>query len=213
MCNYALSLNNLFLAIVMTIYQFLACNKPIYTAEILVVEGWLPELSLKSAIEEFNRSNYRYIVATGGFIRERGIKHEVTNYADFAALSMMSFGFDRNLIITVSASNAKWNRTFASAIAFKNWLVNRGNDITAVNIYTYSTHARKSIEIYRRILAPLNIEVGVISSHPVDFDPRKWFLCKKGMKWVIMETIGYFYALLVYQLRFQRHAQRNDTRR
>jgi len=46
------------LLIIKNIHPFLAVNAPI-KADILVVEGWLPDYAIKSAIAEFKKGEYR----------------------------------------------------------------------------------------------------------------------------------------------------------
>ncbi|WP_293367015.1 hypothetical protein [Microcoleus sp. CAWBG50] len=47
--------------ILTNIHPFLAVNAPI-KADILVVEGWLPDYAVESAIAEFNKGGYRKLV-------------------------------------------------------------------------------------------------------------------------------------------------------
>jgi len=47
------------------LYRFLAENDKI-KAEVLVVEGWLPEYALEQACKEFKNGSYKYILTTGG---------------------------------------------------------------------------------------------------------------------------------------------------
>jgi hypothetical protein len=46
-------------------HTFLSVNHPV-AANILVVEGWLPDYALEEAVQEFREKGYEYIVAAGG---------------------------------------------------------------------------------------------------------------------------------------------------
>jgi hypothetical protein len=52
-------------------YEFLSKSHPV-AAEILVVEGWLPDYALDQACDEFKRNKYRLLITTG-FPHERGV--------------------------------------------------------------------------------------------------------------------------------------------
>ena len=43
------------------IHPFLAPNAPI-SADMLVVEGWMPDYGIKAALEEFETGSYKYLV-------------------------------------------------------------------------------------------------------------------------------------------------------
>ncbi|BAY20339.1 hypothetical protein NIES2100_00800 [Calothrix sp. NIES-2100] len=47
------------------IFTILSVTSPIKSAEILVVQGWLPDYAIQEAVAEFKSSNYRQIITTG----------------------------------------------------------------------------------------------------------------------------------------------------
>jgi hypothetical protein len=46
-------------------FDYLSPNHPVVDADILVVEGWLPDSALKMAVREFHKGSYKMIITTG----------------------------------------------------------------------------------------------------------------------------------------------------
>jgi hypothetical protein len=63
------------------LHPFLAMNVPV-DAQILVVEGWLPNYALKAAAAEFNKGNYSVLVTTGGPIEGQCTGTRCVTYAE-----------------------------------------------------------------------------------------------------------------------------------
>ncbi|MBW4640730.1 MAG: hypothetical protein KME05_21390 [Gloeocapsa sp. UFS-A4-WI-NPMV-4B04] len=59
-----LGIASLLFFIITHIQPFLAISSPI-KADILVVEGWLPDYALKPVLTEFKKGSYKRIVTTG----------------------------------------------------------------------------------------------------------------------------------------------------
>jgi len=49
----------------LTIHPFLAVHEPV-SASIFIVEGWVPDYGLPSALSEFDRGSYNVLCTTGG---------------------------------------------------------------------------------------------------------------------------------------------------
>ncbi len=54
------------LVIFSNIYTFLSVNAPLPQADVLVVEGWLPDYGIQGAIAEFENRGYQKVTTTGG---------------------------------------------------------------------------------------------------------------------------------------------------
>jgi hypothetical protein len=185
----------LFAMLIIKIHPFLSQNMPIDT-DILVVEGWIPKSSLAQAMDEFKNGSYRYLITTGGPINKRTSTTSCNNYAKNAAKILIAYGLDKNLLIVVPASYVKMNRTYSYALALKNWIKTSRYNIKDINVYTCSVHARKSYIIYKKVLKP-DVNVGVLSANPTDYNPQLWFFSIEGIKWIIRDSVGYLYALLL----------------
>ncbi len=190
----------LFIMVLLGIYtinlhNFLAINQPVSQAEILVVEGWLPDYAIKEAIGEFNSGKYQLVITTGLPLSKGYYLAEYKNFAQLAAATMVKLGFDPNKLVAVPAPEVMKDRTYASAIALREWLQGAKNPVKAINLYTFGPHARRSWLLFKKALAP-EITVGVIAVTPQDYDPQQWWRSSEGVRTVIGETIAYVYARL-----------------
>ncbi|MBD1923857.1 YdcF family protein [Microcoleus sp. FACHB-831] len=189
LCIAALSLG-----IVTNLHSFLSVSSPVQ-ADILAVEGWLPDEALKGAIAEFNSHSYKKLITTGLPLLKGSYLAEYNNFAELAAATLIALGFDQQNLVAVPATDVIKYRTYAGAAALRQWLEKSDLKGKSINIYTLGVHARRSWLIFKQVLAP--IEVGVIAAKPIDYDPKKWWNYSAGVRSVIDETIAYIYARLV----------------
>ncbi|NET05278.1 MAG: YdcF family protein [Merismopedia sp. SIO2A8] len=177
------------------VYLFLAINSPI-KADILVVEGWIPDYALKEAIDEFKNGDYQKLVTTGLPLEKGYYLAKYKNSAELAAATLMALAFEQDKLISVPGQAVTKNRTAASAIALRRWIQSSDLKIKSINLYTFSTHARRSWLIFKQALAP-EIQVGIISVAPLNYEPQQWWVSSAGFRSVINEIIAYLYARLV----------------
>ena len=71
----------------MNIYSFLGVTCPI-EANLLVVEGWMSDYVVKSAVTEFNQGNYQKLI-TAGIPIDKG--SYLSEYNNFAKLTPVCF--------------------------------------------------------------------------------------------------------------------------
>lgn len=189
----------LFLFLVTHIHPFLAVNSPI-KAELLVVEGWIPDYAVKNAIAEFNQGGYHKLITTGLPIQLGYYLSHYKNAAQLAAATLTVLGFEQDKLVVVPASNVTKNRTYASATALRQWLKDSDLDIKSINVYTFDAHARRSWLIFKQTFAP-EIKVGIIAVQPITYNPKQWWISSEGVRSIIAEAIAYLYArLLNWQL-------------
>ena len=178
-----------------SIHSFLAVNKPVQS-DILVVEGWLPGSFLKSAITEFNKGNYKKLITLGGPVQNDSSQSEYLTAAEQAANRIILFGFDNKLLFVVPYFKKTNHRTLTSFLALRNWLSNSDLNVNTINVFTGGVHVRKSYVIFKKVMGE-NLRVGIISAPPVRYNPKYWWLSARGIKLVIKNTFGCFYALFV----------------
>ncbi|MGL5061051.1 MAG: YdcF family protein [Microcoleus sp.] len=179
--------------IITNIHQFLAVTSPI-AADVLVVEGWLPDYAIESAIGEFKSGKYRQLITTGLPLSKGYYLAEYKNYAALTAATCIALGFDKDKVVAVPAENVIKHRTAASAIALRDWLAASPTKVNSINLYSFGTHARRSWRIFQQILNP-EIQVGIISVAPQDYNPQEWWKSSAGFRTVTGEIIAYIYAL------------------
>ncbi len=177
------------------IHPFLAVNSPI-AADVLVVEGWMNDNAIKAALSEFQGGSYHHLVTTGIPVERGYYLAEHKNFAQIAANSLKKMGLEAEKITIVPSPEVRKDRTYASAIAFRQWLEKTDIQPQAINIVSESTHARRSWLMYKKALASKS-EVGIISIPSQNYDPQKWWMYSAGVRSVINETVAYLYALIV----------------
>lgn len=174
------------------IHPFLAVTSPI-KADVLVVEGWLPDYAIKNALTEFESGSYRKIITTGGPLPTGYYLAEYKNFADLAAATLKALGLEKEKLVAVPAPDVIKDRTYASAMAFRQWLSNSDLKIKSINLYTFDAHARRSWLLFKQVFAS-KIKVGVIAAQSQEYAPKNWWTSSEGVRQVIAETIAYIYA-------------------
>jgi hypothetical protein len=181
--------------IITNIHPFLAVNAPI-KADILVVEGWLPDYAVESAIAEFNKGGYRKLVTTGLPVSKGHYLAEYKNYAELTAATCIALGFDKDKVVAVPAPSVVKHRTAASAIALRDWLATSALKVDSINLYSIGTHARRSWMVFKEVLNP-EIKVGIIAAESEDYNSQEWWKSSAGFRTVTGEIIAYIYARFV----------------
>lgn len=185
----------LVLFLITHIHPFLALNSPI-KADLLIVEGWIPDYAVKNAIAEFNKGGYQKLITTGLPLQLGYYLSPYKNAAELAAATLTLLGFDQDKLVVVPASNVTINRTSASATALHKWIETSDLNVKSINVYTFDAHARRSWLIFKQALAP-DIKVGVIAEKSLTYNPKQWWISSEGVRAIISETIAYIYARLI----------------
>lgn len=176
------------------LHSFLAVTRPVQ-ADILVVEGWVPDTVLKTAIAEFHRSQYKLLITSGG-PRPRG--HLTSDFPTFAAetaAALRKLGFPDGKLVEAPGAATLRDRTFHSAEAVRDKLNELGIKPVGLNIVTEGTHGRRTWTVFRRVFR-MPQKVGVISCPPVEYDPARWWSSSEGLKLTLVETVGWLHDFL-----------------
>lgn len=159
----------------------------------MVVEGWLPDFALKEALREFNHRHCQVMMVTGGPIEQGHMLIRYKNFAELAATILEHSGLDRSKIITIPAPAVIKDRTYASAVALKDWLNHSPLRVKSINLVSLGTHARRSRLLFEKALGP-GIAVGIIAIRDMRYDPRTWWKSSMGVRMTLDELIAYLYA-------------------
>ncbi|MBW4562139.1 MAG: YdcF family protein [Mojavia pulchra JT2-VF2] len=179
------------------IHPFLAVNSPIKSAEVLVVEGWLPDDALQEALAEFKSGNYRQIVTTGGTLEQGSYLIEYNSFAEVSAATLKKLGLAPDKVIAVPAPFVIKDRSYASAAEFGRWLSNSNLKLEAINLLSWDAHTRRSWLLFKRVLAPHHIKVGAIAAKSQYYNSSQWWRYSQGVRTVIDEAIAYIYAQFI----------------
>jgi hypothetical protein len=178
--------------IVITIYPFLAMNRPLY-GDILVVEGWIPDYALEKAIVEFKTNNYQRLITTGGPLNKGSYLSKYKTHAELTATLLKKLGLSEEVIVSIPTPLVNTDRTYATAIAVKKWLLASNLSIKSLDIYSVGVHARRSRLLFKKALGD-KVTVGVIAVESEGYDPQCWWKSSNGVRAVFGETIAYIYA-------------------
>lgn len=181
---------------VLKVHPFLAVTSPV-PANVLVVEGWVPDYVLEETKVEFERHHYRRLYVTGGPLDIGGSLSEYKTYAELGAASLVRMGMSKSTLEAVPSPWVRQDRTYASAIALKNLLHQRAAGETGINLVVIGAHARRSQLLFQKAFDEES-RVGIIAIENRDYDPRHWWKSSEGSRTVIDELIAYFYALVVF---------------
>ena len=182
-------------AFVLRIHDFLAISHPV-DGNILVVEGWIRNSpAIREASQEFYRGHYKWLVIVGEPIGGDEGARDQKDSAELAARQLREFGVDENVIIVLAVPNVTLHRTYASALALRNWLKMSKTDTTGINVFTLGAHARKSLVLFRRAFGP-GTNVGVIAGTDDTYYAGRWWLSARGIYVIVRKTLGYLYSVL-----------------
>jgi hypothetical protein len=176
-------------AFIMTVHRFLAVSSPAGQG-ILVVEAWIPSQSLREAARIFQSGSYRYLVVVGSQINP---SDNSLNYADRAADDLERLGLAKDRVVRIATPYRSINRTFATAKAFKQWVLSSAAGTCCIDVYTVGVHARKSWITFRAVLGN-TYQVGVIAGPETSYNPKYWLMSRRGLWLVARNLSGYLYT-------------------
>ncbi|MFE4107236.1 cytosine deaminase [Almyronema epifaneia] len=169
--------------------RFLAVTRPL-AADILVVEGWIPDQAVKGVISEVLQRRYRKIVVIGPPLWKGFYLSQYKTYAELTAATLISLGISPDLVQAVPCPAVESFRTYTAACHLYRWLQQVTPAIKAINLYTYDCHARRSWLVFKRVCAP-QIKVGIIAAPALNYNPRRWWQTSVGCRQVATEAIAY----------------------
>jgi hypothetical protein len=184
----------LLLALGNRVYSFLALVDPVENADILVMEGWIPDYAVEETLAMFRDGGYEWLCTTGIEIEVGKYFTDAVSYAGLGGATLLDLGMDADRLIIAHGPEVYRDRTWHSAVALKTELEKRGmlERVQALNLVSFGTHARRSRNVFRAVFGP-EIEVGVVSIPTRGYDPDKWYGYSGGVKAVITELISLAY--------------------
>lgn len=179
----------------MSANQFLSVNRPV-AANVLVVEGWLPDYALQQSLDEFRNGQYERLVTAGGLLEQGYFLSDYGSYANLAGASLIKLGLPGDRLIEAPAPETFRNRTFESVRSVRAKLNERGIRIQGINVVSMGPHARRTRLVYQRVFGRY-VNVGVIAVAPRDYDPNHWWKSSQGVESVFGEALGWVYELVL----------------
>jgi hypothetical protein len=184
-------------AAVTQLHPFLAPYDP-RPGEILVIEGWAADYAFEEAVEEYRKGSYRALYVTGGPIEKGAPLSEWKTLADLGAATIHKMHPELPNVIPVASEDVERNRTYASAVALRDYLRARNQSPSRVNLISVSVHARRSRMLFQEAFGP-KVDVGVVAVRDREYDPKRWWASSSGFRSVVAELIAYGYARLLFR--------------
>jgi uncharacterized SAM-binding protein YcdF (DUF218 family) len=179
------------------VYPFLATTKRV-GADVLVVEGWVHEYTIRAAVDEFRSGSYKRVFATGGpVVGTGGYINDFYTSASVGAELLRKNGLANGSVQEVPSRVMDRDRTYGSAVALRNWLREHNMSVSGINVITEDLHARRTRLLFHEALGD-KVDVGVIGIPSPDYDTKRWWRYSDGVREVIGESIAYIYAKLFF---------------
>jgi hypothetical protein len=175
---------------------FLSKNDPV-NGDYLLLDGQMPDFSIKNAIKIFNESNYKTIITTGGKFPSGYIVSGKKNMAELTYATFIELGFDSAKIVAIQGGDIPKDRTYHSGLSLKNWFSEHNIGNAEIDILAVGCHARRSQILFQKALGD-NFKVGIIAIEDKSYDNKKWWKTSTGARNVISETIAFIYASLFF---------------
>ncbi len=180
------------------VYPFLAVTHRVDT-NVLVVEGWIHEYAICAAVEEFRAGSYERVYTTGGPVQgTRGYINDYNTSASVGADLLRKCGLANEALQMVPSRVIDRDRTYASAVALRNWFCQQNMRVRTINVLTEDLHARRTGLLFQEAFGK-DVTVGIIAVPNPDYDPEHWWRYSQGVKDVFTEAIAYLYSLMSFR--------------
>ncbi len=188
-----------------TIFPFLAVTQRA-NSDVLVVEGWIPDFAIHAAAAEFASRNYERAFTTGGPVNGTGgYTNDYNTSASVGAARLKAAGVPG--VQMVPSRVMARDRTYAAAIALRDWFRANNFHPHAINVITEGPHARRTRLLFQKAFGD-ETGVGIIAISSPDYDGAHWWRFSEGVRDVVGEALAYLYV----QLFFHPKAESNDAR-
>jgi hypothetical protein len=177
-------------------HAFLAIDAPVSTT-VMVVEGWVPRYAVTNYVARYH-SNYTMIFTTGGATLADYASRDVSDtFASVVRSRLVRVGVPASKIQIVPCWLVERDRTYASAVALREWCRTNSVQLTAFNVITLGPHARRSRLLHQKAFGD-GVKVGVIPLTNVEYDPDHWWRYSEGVKETMSEAAAYLYVRFLF---------------
>src|SRR5215469_1192944 len=123
------------------LYPFLAVTHRV-DGDVLVVEGWVHQYAVRTAINEFRAGHYQRVFTTGGpIVGMGGYTNDYNTSASLGAGRLRAEGFSPDLVQMVPSRVSDRDRTYSAAQALRDWFRENHVTLRGINVVTEDVHA------------------------------------------------------------------------
>ncbi len=137
---------------------FLSVRRPV-RADVLIVESWLWDSLLRSAVDLYLEGSYRLIIVTG--VYSKSGPHTPSKRT---ARRLVDMGAPEKAVKVAEERVSRFHNTATAGLALRRWLADHPS-VRAVNIFTHGPHTRKTYTIFKRML-PRYVHIGILPPIP-----------------------------------------------
>jgi hypothetical protein len=177
-------------------YPFLAVTHPV-SANILIVEGWVPPWSMIELSEECRKQQYQRFLVVASVSDARSEYDLGWLTGEHCAAALVKNGVPEDRLSKLFSVAVRKDRTFHTFLQAKEWLATNNLPVTGINVATLGPHARRSGFLCRKVFGP-GMPVGTFALSPREYDTRRWWSYSEGVRDVTGEIIAYLYARLFF---------------
>ena len=190
-----------FIGFLANLYPFLAPNAPPHKG-LLIIEGWIDDQALETALKTYHAGNYSKIICTGVPIETGSYLLPFHSYSEMTADRLRQMGTDPAEILVATGKRARKDRTYLAALALRDTLASHGIAETNLHLITCGPHGRRSRLLFQKALGK-EYHVGITCLPDSGYDPAHWYAYSQGVRKVIDELIAYTYAKFIFHPSFQ----------
>lgn len=174
---------------VVFVHPFLAVTKRV-DADVLVVEGWIPEYMLPQAAKEFREGHYSLFLVSG--LQNDPSDRQKSRPTDAALTSahLEQLGIPHDAMVPCPAPFARWLRTSKMARAVKEKTGALQFQPRGINVISAGPHARETWVAYQHIFGS-SMPVGIISIPKNNYPANRWWLSRQGLIWVPKDFLAW----------------------
>jgi hypothetical protein len=177
--------------------RYLAQHNPL-PGDLLVVEGWVPDYALETALAEFKHGPYKTLYVTGGPLEHGAPLSEHKSFAELGAATLRKLGADATRLRAVPAPVVHRDRTYASAVTLKKELSGKPSISKQLTVISVGPHSRRTRLLFQKAFGA-EWKIGVISVMDQSYDFDRWWQSSEGVRTMIGELIAYSYVRLVFR--------------
>ena len=177
------------IAFILLAHPFLAVTKRV-DADILVVEGWIPDYMLPPASQEFRGGKYSLFFVSGLLNDPAAKKKPMVPEPVRTAARLAELGVPPDAIVTSPAPFARWRRTAKMADAVREKIAALGLKPRGINIITAGPHARETWVAYQHAFGA-EMPIGIISIPKNNYPADRWWLSRQGLIWVPKDFLAW----------------------
>jgi uncharacterized SAM-binding protein YcdF (DUF218 family) len=165
--------------------------------DIMVVEGWIRESSIRQVIREYEATHYRTVVVVNA-VYGGGDKWESGRYrGEYLTNAFTRLGVPGDRVSLVACDVVQKDRTYHSALAVKEWLRQQGIPAKSLDVVTVGPHARRSRLLFEKAFGR-GVSIGVIALDETGYDPVHWWRSSEGVREVLFEGVAYLYVRFLF---------------